>query len=797
MKKRIISLILVVALAFLTLTGCAYNYAKDDMSSYATLDTSVFYEALQALSIKDGDFGTDEAKRQEKLQDAIAAAILKITATDKKFAGKVDNFDSIYFCYMAQDEDGNIFYASKMDESKPTNFQLGLSTLEGLNKAIAEKLATIDDIKTYIYSTSAANVVSDGDVVSISYFAEWKEGDQTKTDVAFNEYKVIGTDELSKALIGAQVGVQFDNQVTVNVTEGEVTYVKNYSNLKVESIAQDNSTEKVEAGDDIFVSYNMSFDATPWFNAETGKYDLPEELTKNIKYEIDGEGRYKATVSYLAMMNITADVDGATDEQKTFEGQLVGKSAGSTTSTITVKNQQIGDKTAEVKYESVKVNWIINKLGESIMVEYTPYEEELKDDNSNKKTEKNIFGEEIVLNGKKLTYAICPIYYIDVENLSAEVIVREFYSVLNTKETAEHDHTEEDHEHVEEYIFAALNDAENKFTYAAPAEGEQEIGNKADDGKTIATLVGELVTLYNTLTEKQKTTTEALKALNTAQTNYAKDKGDSEAETASLKTKLENAETTYNTAKVAEDAVDAQIDEKIEAILACKKGETAVTESLVADYKDYQYDTLEDAYKADITEKLATEIIKALNKAEFKGNLPKKAVKNAYKAIMNTYKNDFYEGKYSSGSSSTSSTSTETNYKHYNGDFDAYLIDKVVSNKGDMKDVKASIQSQAEETVKDIILIYVLRDAVEERWADADVTLTKEEKKTLKKNLENTALLYQQYYGINYTYNVEDSYHASQFDKAMNYLLELADEVDGDLKVYFKHVQYTVEAANA
>ena len=42
MKKRIISLILVVAMAFLALTGCAYNYAKDDMSKYATFKSQEF-----------------------------------------------------------------------------------------------------------------------------------------------------------------------------------------------------------------------------------------------------------------------------------------------------------------------------------------------------------------------------------------------------------------------------------------------------------------------------------------------------------------------------------------------------------------------------------------------------------------------------------------------------------------------------------------------------------------------------------------------------------------------------------
>ena len=158
---------------------------------------------------------------------------------------------------------------------------------------------------------------------------------------------------------------------------------------------------------------------------------------------------------------------------------------------------------------------------------------------------------------------------------------------------------------------------------------------------------------------------------------------------------------------------------------------------------------------------------------------------------MNTYKNDFYEGNYTSSSSSSStstSTSTETNYKHYNGDFNAYLIDKLAKN-GTMNDVKAKIQEEAEKTVKDIIIIYVFVDVVEEKW-ETDVTLTKAEKKEIKKNLENTALLYQQY-GLSFSYNVDDSYNAEQFDKAMNYLLE-EKETEGN-KVEYNHVVYNID----
>ena len=819
MKKRIISLILVVATLVLTLAGCAYNYAKDDMTKYATFDESAFYTALHNLVITEGDFGTNEEERQKKVLDEIAKAFLNVTDTEKKFAGKVQNYDSIYFCYMAKDEDGNIFFADKMDETKATTFQVGLSTLTGLNAEIAKKLAEIEGIEDYIYTTSAANVVNAGDVVSVSYFVSWKDAEgNDKSDVVWNEFCVVKSDDdFSKNLIGATVGVELPNQFSV--TKEEIT--KTYTNVKVESVAKDNTTPVVEDGDVVFLTYTISFDASPWCTiGEDGKktYNLPEEFTKDknnggiIKYDIDGDGRYTATVT-----NTTANIKGYTDEDyktegegdeakkvlkeenMTFVGELVGDEVGKT-STITIKN---GVKTpdgytvdgkaveyVEVKYTGAKVNWIVESNKAPIEIKYTPYDEELKSDNTNKKEETNIWGEKIVLNQEELTYYIFPVYYVDVLDVTtdskadlAKFILDNFYSAVNSTETAEHDHTEEEHEHETVYVFESLN--------------KDKDGNEFKNGdKTLATLVGELVDLYKTHTEKDKALTEALKALNTAQKNLASTTYDAEtAEYAALQTKLDNAETAYISAKTAEQTEKAKVNTKIDDILKCVKGETKVEDVLVGDYKDYQYDTLEDKYKDDIKGKLATKVIEYLKKnITYNSKLPKKAVKNAYKAIMNVHKYNFYEGKYSSGTS-TSSTSTETNYKHYNGDFKAYLIDKVTGNKGDMDDVEKKIQEEAEKTVQDIIMIYVFADAVEAKWG-ADVILTKAEKKEIKKNLENTALLYQQYYGIDYNYNVDDSYHAEQFDKAMNYLLELADEKENDNKVYYKNIEYTTESAD-
>ena len=793
MKKRIISLILVVAMAFLTLTGCAYNYAKDDMSKYATFDTTAFFNALQALNITDGDFGTDEEARKVKVQDAIAQAILKITdTTDKQFAGKLNKYDSLYFGYYAKDDMGNVFYASKMDESKLTNVQLGLSTLEGLNKLVSEGALALEDVASYIYSTSAATVVGNGDIISVSYEKTWKDGETDKSETANNLYFTVVTNgesefkELSEFLVGKQVGVDL-GEVTVSETKGNETKEYTYKNVKVESIVKDNSTVTVADGDKVYVTYTITFDAKKnFFNETENKYELPEGY---LETDVDAEGTYKKTFT-LDLLTVVADPEvvipeGATEEEKkeiqdaadaakTFLGQLVGKTTG-TTNTITVKNGTIGEKTLEIKYTGVKVNWIVNSEMNPFTVKFTPYEEELKEDNSNKKTEKNVIGQDVILNGEELTYYIFPVYYLDVEDVNAELILREFYSTVASTQTAEHDHTEEEHEHTTEFVFDTLN------------------GNYKNGDKTLSALVEELVALYKTLTEKEKTETDALKALTTAQTNRSKDDGKSESETASLQSKLDNAYTTYTNAKKAVDEAQVKVDEKIAEILLCKDGETSVEAGLVADYETYQYDTLESAYKADLAKKIAAKVVDYLQKnVKFGDNLPKKAVKEAYDAIMNTYKYDFYEGNYSSSSSSSSSTSTATvtNYVFYEGDFNAYLIDKVTSKKGDMALVKETIMKQAEETVKEIIMVYVFSAAVNAAW-DADVTLTKAEKKEIKKNLENTALLYQQY-GLSFSYNLDDSYHAEQFDKTMNYLLE-ENETEGNV-VEYKHIKYSTEA---
>lgn len=765
MKKRIISLILVVAMAFLALTGCSFNYAKKDLSKYATFNPDAFYSALQDLKIDDGTFGHNEDERVAKVKDAIAQAILKVTdATDKKFSGKLSAYDSIYFCYYATDGMNKLYTSDKMDASKPTSIQLGLSTLSSFNKLIADNLLAVDDIAHHLYTTSTVATLGVGDIFSVSYTKTWTDAEGEHTKDVYNEYTAFdGNNEFHNKLVGAPVGIDSgDAQFTVNEKIAEETLSVTYKNVKIETILKDNEGDKIEEGDKILVTYTVSFDAKDFYNDETQEYENLPDIYKN---KLDAHGKYTQTYTY--------ELRDVKNLENDFTSKLIGKAtsaAASDIGTIEIK-EEIGGKEVTLKYSGVQIKAIAEYIGNPIEIKYNPYTDEaLKEDKSNQQKAKNEKGEEVLLEDRELTYYIFPVYYLDVDydgevnGENADTILREFYATVGTKEVPEHDHSEEGHEHVEEYIFATLKD-----------NGE----NFKNGNDTLAALVTELGTLGKTLTEKETALSKALDALVKAQNSLATYTGDSEGELASRVSAKDTAHTAFIDARNAKVEAEDKFNEKLELALGCKNGDDVVTDNLDKDYYDYQYDVLEDAYKAEVSKNLAKVIVTYLkDNVKFEGELPKAAVKEAYDSIMNTYKQEFYEGDYDSKTS-------ETNYKHYNGDFDQYLIDNVAKGK-DMDAVKAALDLKAQEAVKEIIRIYVFAKAVEEKW-DADVLLTKQEKKDIKKNLENTALLYSQY-GITFNYNVRDYYHSEQFDKALNYLLE--EKHTDTPKVEYEHIKY-------
>ncbi len=174
MKKRIISLILVIVMASLTLISCGYSYAKDDMTNYASFENiEAFKAALKELKIEDGDYTTDSAIRDNKVIDSINAEFASAAKNgEKKYEGALGAHDLFYYNYYCTAEyEGETvtLYAGNMKADSAVNVQLGKAVTTELEDKIIAAIVALGDIKGKTYSTETTGTVKEGDVVYVSY----------------------------------------------------------------------------------------------------------------------------------------------------------------------------------------------------------------------------------------------------------------------------------------------------------------------------------------------------------------------------------------------------------------------------------------------------------------------------------------------------------------------------------------------------------------------------------------------------------------------------------------------------
>ena len=203
MKKRIISLILVVVMSVLTLASCGYSYIGDNMTDYATFDQDGFLAALAEFEIEDGDFTEDAETRAQKVIDTIMAKLAKAADTDdKKTEGTIGTYDLIYYCYYVTAKDGTqLFYTEKMKESAAASVQLGLGDY---STEFMEKVA--EAFKDFVFTAdSAYKQVTEGKVEAgqIAYLTYTKK--YTKVDA---EGK---TEEITENYVNHRVVLDEDN----------------------------------------------------------------------------------------------------------------------------------------------------------------------------------------------------------------------------------------------------------------------------------------------------------------------------------------------------------------------------------------------------------------------------------------------------------------------------------------------------------------------------------------------------------------------------------------------------------
>ena len=239
MKKRIIALILVVVMLTLSLVSCGYSIREDDLSKYATLEKTKLDAALKALVISEATFGSDEAKRQEQVIDAIYADLADLAKDgDHITEGKIGDHDIVFYSYYATVE-GHVIYASTMKPGAELSVQLGLNATDGVAKLIADKFAALEDVKDYIYKTSTDKnaTIAKGAVAYISYTEEYVQKgadgvDSNIKNVVTYEKVTIGDEahNVAKKLVGAKIGTAIEN-FSVELADG---ITKNYSGAKID-----------------------------------------------------------------------------------------------------------------------------------------------------------------------------------------------------------------------------------------------------------------------------------------------------------------------------------------------------------------------------------------------------------------------------------------------------------------------------------------------------------------------------------------------------------------------------------
>ena len=596
--------------------------------------------------------------------------------------------------------------------------------------------AIITSLAGLVDATDTSNrvtdkVIGDNDLLYYCYYVTGVD----KDDKAFTGY---AASMKQSAAVKLQLGLSTTKDLAAKI-EAKILEGDNWDFKDKAYDTSATSSTAVKAGDLAYVTYTVT----------------------------DAEGVEVTYTNARVLAAAEAPAEGA--EATSFEQHLIGMKP-----TVKVEaDKKFGTDT----YSDVTVNWIVNKGEEIAIDDYKP----------ESKTEIEVVGSKTKVDlkeAKSLVYHVYPVYFIDVveynsDKYNATLILKDLLgSSLNAGVIEEKD---EDGN----VTVAGVDPTLDIFT---------DNGYKTSDGTLMNAIAKELVDLIKAHGEAETEYEEAEKDYDTAEAAYDKNK------TPENKSAMDTAETAKNNAKTAMDEADKKVDDQIVKLLSCTKADADSAEAaIVKQYSEYRYESLEKTYENSIVESIAKAIHEAAVANIKYNSLPKKAVKEAYELLLNNYEYDFYEGTVSSSTSgSSSSTSGVTNYEYFHGEFYDYLrqVDELealgVKADSSKDDVKAAITKQAEASVKDTMVIYVLKDACES-ISNKDLAVSDEDVKAFKDSINYILLQY--YVGTN---NIKESYYmpALQFDKVMDHLTEIDEDAVADAnnaddkRVVFKNIGY-------
>ncbi len=744
--KRIISLLLVVVMMALSLASCAYSYANDDMTKYASLDKTVLDAFLQAVEIEDGDFTADEETRQKKLADAIVKALVAgADANDHKTEGQLGKNDLLYYHYYATYEN-YVFFTDylevKSSASSNPSAQFGLTTVEGLNAAIWEAIKDKTFVKDDFYTVDSA--------------ATTKDGDTTK----------------------------------------------------------DNLTA---AGDKIVVSYTVEW---------TDDKGTPETTDDTVT-------KHTVTKNIVVLPTVA---EGATADKTTFLGNLIGvkintKLTAGYNATVSENNATTDGKFTVVEegitktYSAVTVNWVIDS-GNATEVTFNPNSEKTGDAEGKVEMTDALTGQKVEISkDASLTYHVFPRYYVDVvDELTADAIIETifgknfssssftFFTDLKDGVNEDDERKNEDYKYSkqegegEDKKYVTIGELAAEFGAAwgiyLSAKNEYKTASEADASDKLATAKDAAQKVYDaaktyietTIKDSTADKTEATAALTALNTAIAKTDGTEAERLAGMDSaRIALLEKLVALKKSVADLAKADVINLIKTVDG--KSDSEVAEFLMAEYKDDKYDSLEKTYQDTIKKNIAKAIWTKICEKVSVTAYPEAPINESYDKLIESYKSTFY-GTSTATSDINGDGKKSTYYYEYGGNFDQYVISKAdeIAKKAD-KNASITTYAQATETlkghvkteyVKEILQLYTVAKAYDKLYTDAEFNAYK--------SGEDTKAKYQSQLTAGATEN--DIRNALQFDKLMNYFLEVNEPAEGaeENPLDYKNIKYTIKA---
>ena len=559
-----------------------------------------------------------------------------------------------------------------------------------------------EKIEDYIYNLLAEEVKSD---------TKLDAGTVDSNDQLYYCYYVTYTDKDSNEFIIYPSQMQESKVTSIQIGKNDLTgYQKEFRNKLLElgefeigdyiykTVTDD--THEVEEGDVAFISYTVTGTDSKVTKYNYQKVTLSEQSDNVVVKKLlekDENGKVKIKIGET----LTEDSANPLKDE-----------AGNT-------------------YTAAKINWIATKPGREIVFNYTLEKETSYTDLG------TVVGTEttkVIAKDEVITYHAVPVSYIEVAEVSADMVLKTLLSSLplNTKGEAR----------------------------------ELECLKEADE---LMTAMREALTPYNEAKSALKT---AETAVTTAQKTFDElDPESTEAVKNKAQEDLDAKKTARDTAKTTLDEKETALNAELTKIYNHVNAEDvdAAKTKIVDEYKDAVKDYLTEKYNDEIKLNAAEALWNAMVANATVTGYPKEAVSDIYDRMFEIHERKFYSEKNTSTSKSY--------YSEYGGDFEAYFMATMKKESGwaceTFEDAKHALWAEAEEYVADMTVIYFVADIY-------DLTYDKKEIREFKKNKDGVYEYNSQRYGK------MNALAAHQFDAVVDYFLEVeTKEVDGEKEVVY------------